>query len=865
MSELLEENMYLSDMHVIKRNGDKQPIKFDKITERITKLVDEKELEHVNVTFVALQTIKRLKNGMKTEDLDKVSSNICANLNTTHPFYSVLGARILMSNLHKTIELYDSNLNKSFVNKMIKYHESTKNLNEKYLTFLIDNQNEINDMVDYSRDFTLDFFTYQTLIKSYLFKNTDGQIIETPQDMFMRVASFIHMGDLQNIKKTYDLMSLGYFTHASPTLFNCGTKRSQLASCFLMGTNDSIEGIFKNFTNCALIQKWAGGIGIHVDNIRGNNSSINGTGGKTNGLFYMLKLYNELSRYINQGGKRNGSIAIYMEPHHCDIENFLELKKNVGDNSNRTRDLFLALWVSDYFMEKVYNDDNDDWYLMSPDDCPGLSNVYGDEYKKLYDSYVEQGKYRSVVSAKELCQKIFESMFETGVPYIAFKDHVNRKSNQQNLGTIKSSNLCIEIMQYSDDNEYAVCNLASICLNKFINNNVVDYEKLYDVAYQTTINLNRIIDINYYPVPETTYSNMRHRPIGLGIQGLADLLAMLNINYDCDNAVDISKYTMETIYYASLKASNDLAKCRYDNMKLLCDNYKIICDSIYDYRLCRIKSLTGELHYLMMNPNNFGDRITIIQNEMMDLTRKCNYYLSDLIISNEHINKIYHEMKPNIWELKLSKCYGSYASFVDSPFSKGVLQFDMWNITPSIRYDWNELKNNIVEFGTRNSLLTACMPTASTSQIMGNNECFEPFTSNIYKRDTLAGEFIMCNKYMVNDLIELNLWNNTIKNKIIENDGSIQKIDEIPLNIKNLYKTVWEIPQSWVLKHAHARAPYIDQSQSMNIFFAEPNTGKLYSCLKKAWDLGLKTGCYYHRTKPSIESDKFTICESCSG
>jgi ribonucleotide reductase alpha subunit len=869
----------LNTMFVIKRNGDKQEVKFDKITERINNLLTEEEKSTVDPTYVALQTIKRLASGMKTEELDNVSSEICANLNTTTPFYSVLGARILISNLHKSIKLYDQTLNSNFVNKMAHYQNKTQkvnefgelimtgNLNDDYLQFLINNQDDINKMIKYERDLQVDFFTYQTLMKSYFLRTPQGQILETPQDIFMRVASFIHMGNLENIEKEYNLMSLGYFIHASPTLFNSGTKRSQLASCFLMGTQDSIEGIFKNFTNCALIQKWAGGIGIHVSNIRGNDSLINGTGGKTNGIFYMLKLYNELSRYINQGGKRNGSIAIYIEPHHCDIELFLDLKMKTGDNNSRTRDLFLALWVSDYFMEKAYAKDGEDdsWYLMSPDECPGLTDVYGDEFKILYKSYVEQGKYKKKVSAKGLINKIFESMFETGIPYIAFKDHVNKKSNQKNLGTIKSSNLCIEIMQYSDSNEYAVCNLGSICLNKFVQNKKFDFEKLYNVAYESTINLNNVIDLNYYPVPETKFSNLRHRPVGLGIQGLADALAMMYLCYDCDEAVKFSGDIMETIYYGAMCASKDLAKTRYEDMKILCENKNEIFDTIKQFLTKKLTELNDRLLLLLINKtSNYADKLNIVQNEMKVLTEYVQYYVKEIKLRDE-LNDIYHKVKPNSWELNLSDCYGAYSSFIGSPFSEGKLQFDLWDHKPSNRYNWDQLKSDIMTFGTRNSLLTTCMPTATTSQIMGNNECFEPFTKNIYTRDTLAGSFIVCNKYLVHELDKKGIWTNELKNKIIKKDGSIQDIEEIDDNLKALFKTVYEISQTWVLKHAAARAPFVDQSQSMNIFFPEPDSGKLYSCIYKSWQLGLKTACYYLRTPPAVETDKFTICESCSG
>jgi ribonucleoside-diphosphate reductase alpha chain len=781
-----EEDPY--EMFVIKRNGKKQAVSFDKITQRIKRLVNPDEHKWLNPTVVSQRTIQTLKNGMHTEELDEHSASICANMNTIHPLYSNLGSRILVSNLHKkTLP--------TFVIKMIKYNEMCpENINLEYLKWLIKNKEEINSIVDYTKDYELDFFSFQTLKRSYLLKSNDGELIERPQDMFMRVASFINCGNIEDIKVSYELMSNGYFIHASPTLFNAGMIRSQLASCFLLGTEDSLEGIFKTITDSAHISKWAGGIGIHVSNIRGHGSTINGTGGKTNGILYMLRMYNELSRYINQGGKRNGSIAIYLEPHHCDIELFLELKKNTGADGNKTRDLFLSLWVSDYFMECV--DKDLDWYLMSPDDCPNLENIWGEEYKQLYLSYVEQGKYRKVIKAKDIIRKVFESQIETGVPYIAFKDSVNSKTNQNNLGTIKSSNLCIEIMEYSDSKEYAVCNLASLCLGKYVNDGSIDYEKLGEVSYNVTKYLNNVIDRNYYPVPEAKVSNVKHRPIGLGIQGFADMLALIKVPFDTEEAVKISSLVMETIYYYSMKASNDMSI------------------EIWD---CKVRE----------NP------------------------LSIPVSS------------------PITTC-GAYQTFNGSNFSKGKFQFDLWNVKPSDRYDWTSLKKSVMTYGTRNSLLTALMPTAATSLIAGNTECFEPITSNIYTRDVLAGEFIVINKYLIKDLIDIDMWNDDMKNKIIANNGSVQKLN-IPENLKQIYKTVWEIKQKWMLDHSIARGAYVDQSQSLNIYFSQPDFSKLYSCLMYSWKNGLKTGSYYLRSKPAIGNDKSTvdintsICESCSG
>jgi ribonucleoside-diphosphate reductase alpha subunit len=696
-------------------------------------------------------------------------------------------------------------------------------------------------------------------------------------------------------------MSLGYYTHASPTLFNSGTNHMQMSSCFLLGTNDDLTDIATTWNSCAQISKWSGGIGLHVGNIRGKDSLINGTNGRSSGLVPFLKVFNDIARWIDQGGKRPGSIAIYLEPHHPDIFQFLDLRKNFGSETERARDLFLALWISDLFMKQVEADG--DWYLLSADECPGLTDAYGDAYEQLYWKYVNESKHRKVVKARKLWIAILEAQIETGMPYISYKDAVNIKSNQKNLGTIKSSNLCNEINQYSDHKEYAVCNLASISLKAFVkpwipspdskwiiytkpnckycsyaksyltNNQIdfidipfnnetlielkqklnsvkitfpqifvetnglsqhiggwsdlykftsatFDYDKLYDVAYLATINLNQVIDINYYPVPQTKYSNMRHRPIGLGIQGLADALVMMRIPFDSDEAVEFNEKYMNTIYLAAMTASNDMSIKRTNEMSIL-------------------------ISYLNENQSKYPE-----------------YYSSDFVIPNSNINKLYHELKPNKWELSRDPyltTIGSYSSFDGSPLSQGKFQFDLWGKQPEHIEKWNKLRESIIKYGTRNSLLTALMPTASTSQILGNNECFEFFTNNIYTRKTHAGDFILVNKYLVNDLISVNLWSPELKDRIIASNGSVQTIDEIPPEFKQIYKTIWEIKQIWVLKGAVARGPFVDQTQSMNIFMAEPDYQRLGSSHFWAWKNGLKTGMYYLRTKPSADAIKFTV------
>jgi len=876
-------------LFVTKRDGRKENVQFDKITERISRLINQDEIEYLDPVLVAQKVVASLYPGITTEELDIESAEICVNLSTTHPSYSYLGGRILVSNLHK------KTLNK-FSSKMQLLADTTDVINKKWLKWVNENADELDKIIDYNKDYIYDYFGFKTLEKSYLLKSND-KIIERPQDMLLRTAITLQLGNIELIKKTYQYMSNGYYTHASPTLFNSGTNHMQLSSCFLLGTSDDLSAITTTWDSCAQISKWSGGIGLHVSNIRGKNSLIKGTNGKSNGLVPFLRVFNDIARWIDQGGRRPGSIAIYLEPHHPDIFEFLDLRKNFGSETERARDLFLALWISDLFMKQVESDG--DWYLLSADNCPNLNEVYGDDYDKLYWEYVNQNKFRSKVKARKLWSHILESQIETGMPYIAYKDAINQKCNQKNLGTIKSSNLCCEVTEFSNHDEYAVCNLASIALKPFIdswkptegdewiiytkpnckfcnfaktyfknnkitysevdfnkeslqnlkdllrlnritfpqifikNNNklksiggwsdlykytagIFDYEKLYQVAYLATINLNQVIDINYYPVPQTKISNMKHRPIGLGIQGLADALVLMRIPFDSDEAVNFNSKFMETIYLASMTASNDIAIERYEGMKTLVEYFKN-------------KTI----------PDFYSDSY-----------------------DNSEINELYHKLKPNKWEINRNlelSTLGSYSSFDGSPLSNGLFQFDLWNKEPLEKEKWSNLRDKVIKYGTRNSLLTALMPTASTSQILGNNECFEFFTNNIYTRKTHAGDFVLVNKYLVNDLVSVGLWSKDLKDKIIANNGSVQQFDNLPPEFKSIYKTMWELKQIWVLKAAEARGPFVDQTQSMNIFMGEPDFQRLGSSHFWGWKHGLKTGMYYLRTKPSMDAIKFTI------
>ena len=744
-------------------------------------------------------------------------SKICLMKSTLEPNLSFLGGRMLIDSIESKITL------PSFSQRIQFLHEHNGIISPTLIKFVKEHP-EIDDLLNYERNYRFDYFGLTTLMKSYLMK-VNGVHVETPQDMYARVAlaitlhvqeEYLTLDDiLKCFKETYDALSLGYYTHATPTMFNAGTVRQQLSSCFLISIEDSLEGISKCWHDCSQISKWSGGIGLHVSNIRAKNSLIRGTGGQSNGLVPLLKVFNEIARFIDQGGKRPGSIAVFLEPHHPDVLEFLELKKNTGAETERTRDLFLSMYISDKFMNAVENDL--EWYLMSPDVCPGLNDVWGNEYGNLYDKYVSEKKYSKVVRARTIWLKMLESQIETGTPYIGYKDNINRYCNQQNLGTIRSSNLCHEITQYSDSNETAVCNLSSICLPTFVTNGELDYKKLYEIAYLASKNLNKVIDINYYPTPETSRSNFKHRPMGLGIQGIADVLCMLHIPFDSYDAEELNSKIMETIYLAAVSASVDEAKKRYEDMKEL-----NLTNKIYEFP---------------------------------------EFYEETFRLSDDDLNKKYHILKPNLHELRMTEHYGSYSTFSGSPFSQGKFQFDLYQETPILHYpnEWNELREEIKKYGTRNSLFTALMPTASTSQILHSTECFEYFTNNIYTRRTMAGDFPLINRYLVNDLKKVGLWNKEMKDMIIENDGSVQNIPIIPEHIRTQYKTIWEIKQVHVLRHAKARSKFVDQAQSMNIFMAEPDNQRLTSSHFWAWKNGLKTGMYYLRSKPATQALKFSL------
>lgn len=750
-------------MYVLKRDGRKEPVKFDKITARVKKLCYSLN-PSVDPVKIAMKVIEGVYDGVTTTELDNLAAEIAATNTISHPDYALLASRIAVSNLHKNTE-------KSFsqtMEKLYSYIDPKTNQNasliaEDVYQVIMEHAELLDSTIIYDRDFSYDYFGFKTLERSYLLK-INGQVTERPQHMLMRVALGIHKNDLNAAIETYEMMSEGWFTHATPTLFNAGTPKAQMSSCFLLTMKeDSISGIYDTLKQCAEISQSAGGIGLSIHDVRAKGSYIKGTNGTSNGIVPMLKVFNDTARYVDQGGgKRKGSFAIYMEPWHADIFDFLDLKKNHGKEEQRARDLFYAMWMPDLFMERVEADA--DWTLMCPHECPNLSDTYGPAFKALYESYEKAGKGRKTIKAQELWFKIMESQIETGTPYMLYKDAANMKSNQKNLGTIKSSNLCTEIMEYTAPDEVAVCNLASVALPKFVEEGVFDHEKLFDVTYRVTKNLNKIIDENYYPVPEARNSNMRHRPIGIGVQGLADAFILMRYAFDSEEARTLNKEVFETIYYAACTASKDLAKEQ-----------------------------------------------------------------------------------------------GAYETFEGSPAANGELQFDLWGISPTKRWEWDVLKEEIKEFGLRNSLLLAPMPTASTAQILGNNECFEPYTSNIYTRRVLSGEFIIVNKHLLRDLNKLGIWNDDLKNKLIAANGSVQNINEIPDNLKALYKTAWEISQRAILDMAADRGAYICQSQSLNIFMENATFSKLTSMHFYGWKKGLKTGMYYLRTKAATDAIKFTV------
>jgi ribonucleoside-diphosphate reductase alpha chain len=750
-------------MHVIKRNGKKETIKFDKVTARIEKLSYSLS-PLVNAIDVAKKVIEGIYDGVPTTELDNLAAETAASLATKHPDYAILASRIAVSNLHKnTIKSFSETMKKMYLYIDKSNGKKTPLIADDVWQVIEDNAEVLDSTIIYDRDFGFDYFGFKTLEKSYLLK-IDGKIVERPQHMYMRVALGIHKADIESVIKTYNLLSERWFTHATPTLFNAGTPKAQMSSCFLLTMKeDSIDGIYDTLKQTAKISQSAGGIGLAIHNIRATGSYIVGTNGTSNGIVPMLRVFNDTARYVDQGGgKRKGAFAIYLEPWHADVFSFLDLRKNHGKEEMRARDLFFALWICDLFMKRVEADG--EWSLFCPNEAPGLSDCFGEAFETLYTKYEAEGRARKTIKAQELWFAILESQIETGTPYMLYKDAANSKSNQQNLGTIRSSNLCTEIMEYTSPDEVAVCNLASIALPRFVINGNFDQQKLYEVTYQAAINLNKIIDNNYYPVEEARYSNLRHRPIGLGVQGLADVFILLRLPFESDLAKILNKNIFETIYFAAMTASKDLA----------------------------IKE-------------------------------------------------------------------GAYETFHGSPLSKGIFQFDMWNVQPSTRWDWAGLRKEVMEHGVRNSLLVAPMPTASTSQILGNNECFEPYTSNIYSRRVLSGEFIIVNKHLLKDLVSLGLWNNDMKNRIIAANGSIQKINEIPADIKELYKTVWEIKQRNLIDMAADRGAFICQSQSLNLFVDSPTASKLTSMHFYGWKKGLKTGMYYLRTQAATQAVQFTI------
>jgi ribonucleoside-diphosphate reductase alpha subunit len=754
-------------MYVVKRDGRKEAVKFDKITARVIKMCYGLD-PMVSPEAVAMKVIEGLYDGVSTTDLDNLAAEVAAAKTTEHPDYALLASRIAVSNLHKeTKKTFSDVMTDLYEYLDPKTGQNAALLSEEVYKIVVNNREALDSSIIYDRDFRYDYFGFKTLTRSYLMK-LEGEIAERPQHMLMRVSLGIHKNDIKSAIATYNLMSEGWFTHATPTLFNSGTPKPQMSSCFLLTMKeDSIPGIYDTLKSCAQISQSAGGIGLSIHNVRATGSYIKGTNGTSNGIVPMLRVFNDTARYVDQGGgKRKGSFAIYLEPWHADVFDFLDLRKNHGKEEQRARDLFFALWIPDLFMKRVKN--NEKWTLMCPHECPGLADTHSEAFEALYTKYESEGKGRKTINAQDLWFKILESQIETGTPYMLYKDAANAKSNQQNLGVIKSSNLCTEIIEYTAPDEVAVCNLASLALPKYISEQgTFDHDKLFEVTYQATLNLNKIIDENYYPVEEAKNSNLRHRPIGLGVQGLADAFILLGLPFESEEARALNREIFETIYFASMTASKDLA----------------------------IKE-------------------------------------------------------------------GPYSTFEGSPVSKGVFQFDMWGVTPSARWEWDLLKEEVKQHGVRNSLLLAPMPTASTAQILGNNECFEPYTSNIYTRRVLSGEFIIVNKHLLKDLVKEGLWNMDMRQKIMAANGSVQHIPEIPSRIKELYKTAWEISQKALIDQAADRGAFICQSQSLNIFMEQANFGKLTSMHFYGWEKGLKTGMYYLRTKAATDAIKFTIDKS---
>ena len=754
-------------MKVKKRNGELEEMRYDKITKRISALCGDLNMEYVDPTYITLKVTQGIYDGISTIELDKLAAETAASMTTTHPDYAKLSGRIAVSNLHKSTPRKFSQCIKelySFIEP--KTGKESTLISDEVYEFVMENKEVIDGAIDMNRDLDFDYFGFKTLERSYLLK-IGNRIVERPQYMYMRVAVGICKGDVEMALRIYDDLSQHFYTHATPTLFNAGTRRAQMSSCFLIGNKgDDIDGLFDTIKDVAKISKWAGGIGLHVHDVRAKGSYIKGTGGESDGLIPMMKTYNEVARWINQGGKRKGSFAIYLEPWHSDVFDFIDLRKNHGKEEMRARDLFLAMWTPDLFMKRVEEDG--DWSLFSPDEAPGLSDAYDSPedkaFTRLYEQYEQDGKARKVVKARKLMDAILTAQIETGTPYMLYKDPANYKSNQKNLGTIKSSNLCTEIIEYSSPTEQAVCNLASIALPKYIIDGEFNHQLLYEYTYQVVKNLNNVIDLNFYPTEETKRSNFRHRPVGLGIQGLADVFCMLGLPFESEDADKLQTEIFETIYFAALTSSKDL-----------------------------------------------------------------------------------------------SKIFGPYESIVGSPIEKGIFQYQVWDKTDkdlSGRWDWKSLRKEVVNYGVRNSLLVAPMPTASTAQILGNNEAFEPFTTNLYLRRTLGGEFVVINKHLVNDLLKIGMWSDSIKNKLIFENGSVQNIPEIPTELKEIYKTVWEMSQKRILQMAANRSVFIDQSQSLNLFIDNVTKPKLLAAHIYGWKLGLKTGMYYLRTRAAVDAIK---------
>ena len=788
-------------MRVKKRDNTFEDISFDKVLRRIRTL--STDLSGVDADEIAQKVCARIYDGVSTSELDELAAQMCATLVTTHPDYGTIAARLTVSNHHKnTSPSFSETMSMLYHAKDV--HGKTNHLITEELWNIVQAHREkLNTIIDYQRDYLFDYFGFKTLEKLYLLK-INGKPVERPQHLWLRVALGIHGWDIKEAIETYELMSQKFFTHATPTLFNAGTPVGNLASCFLLGTHDSVSGMYKTISDCASISKFAGGIGVHISNIRARGSHIRGTNGTSSGIIPMLRVYNDTARHINQAGKRNGSFAMYLEPWHADVEAFLEIRKNQGAEEERCRDLFTAMWIPDLFMHRVQA--NADWSLMCPDECPGLQDAVGEDFDALYTKYEQEGRYRKKVKAQQIFMSILKSQIETGTPYLCYKDAANKKSNQKNLGTIKSSNLCSEIIEYSNQNEYATCNLASIALSAFVKTNengekYFDFEHLHRIAGIVTRNINKVIDRTAYPVPETEYSNKRHRPIGIGVQGLADAYALMRMPFDSEEAAKLNREIFETIYHGAMDMSMRIAKRRAEMLE------------------------------------EFEDPTT-----PLDRAEEIRTHL---------------RMTPE--ESALKEYRGAYVTFNGSPASQGLLQFDLWEAQPEGKWDWESLKDDIKKYGIRNSLLLAPMPTASTSQILGNTECFEPITSTIFQRQTLAGEFTIINKHLIRDLISLGLWSMDMKNRILTGGGSVQHIEEIPADIRALYKTAWEIKQKVLIDQAADRGIYVCQSQSLNLFVEDPDFTKLTNMHFYAWKRGLKTGIYYLRTRPKAKMTAFSI------